>query len=66
MDYLTYTKKLNYLLEMGEKGRLLSLKQASEKFDCSTSTIKRMLKTLREMGYNISYCRTTKKFVLKN
>lgn len=66
MDYLTYTEKLYYLLEMGEKGRLLSLKQASEKFDCSTSTIKRMLKTLREMGYNISYCRTIKKFIVND
>jgi len=66
MDYLTYTEKLNYLLEMIEKGRLTSLQQAAEKFDCSQSTIKRMLNSLRDQGHIIFYCRTTKKFVLKN
>jgi len=65
MDYLTYTEKINYLLEMIEKGRLTSLQQAAEKFDCSQSTIKRMLSLLRGKGYVIYYCRT-KKIVLKN
>jgi len=31
MDYISYTEKLNYLLEMIEKGRLTSLQQAAEK-----------------------------------
>lgn len=65
MNYLTYTEKLNYLFEMIEKGQLLSLKQASEKFECSERTIKRMLKTLRMQGYNIEYCKSTKKFFVK-
>ncbi len=65
MDYLTYTEKLNYLLEMIKKGQLLSLKQASEKFGCSESTIKRMLKTLREQEYRIRYCKKTRKYYIE-
>jgi biotin operon repressor len=65
MNYLTYTEKLNYLLEMIENGQLLSLKQTGEKFYCSERTIKRMLKTLRKQGYNIEYCKSTKKFFIK-
>ncbi len=43
MDYLTYTETIDYLLEMIEKEQLTSLRQAAEKFDCTQSTIKRML-----------------------
>jgi predicted DNA-binding transcriptional regulator YafY len=64
MNYLCYTDILNYLLEMVEKGQLLSLKQASKKFNCSERTIKRMLKTLREQGHEIKYNRTEKKFFI--
>jgi DeoR/GlpR family transcriptional regulator of sugar metabolism len=65
MDYLTYTEKLNYLLEMIKKGQLLSLKQASEKFGCSESTIKKNLKTLREQEYRIRYCKKTRKYYIE-
>jgi biotin operon repressor len=47
---------------MIEKGRVISLKDVSVKFDCSERTIKRMIKTLREQGYNINYCKKTKKY----
>ncbi len=66
MDYLTYSEKLNYLLEMISKGRLLSLKQASEKFECSKRTIKRMIKVLRDKGYRINYCKKTGKYFIEN
>lgn len=65
MNYLTYTERLNYLLELIEKGQLFSLKQASEKFECSESTTKRMLRTLREQGHHIKYCQKTKKYFLE-
>ena len=65
MNYLKYNEKINYLLEMIEKERLTSMKQASEKFECSRSTIKRMIKTLREQGYLIKYCHKTKKYFLE-
>jgi len=66
MDYLTYTEKLNYLLEMIQNERLLSLKQASEKFNCSERTVKRMLKALRNQGFQINYCKKTGKYFIEN
>jgi len=66
MNYLTYSEKKNYLLEMIKNERLFSMKQASEKFNCSKSTIKRMLYVLRFQGYSINYCRKSKKYLLKN
>ncbi|HAL64648.1 MAG TPA: hypothetical protein DCP10_03640 [Bacteroidales bacterium] len=66
MDYLTYTEKLNYLLEMIEKGRLTSLQQAAEKFDCSERTIRRMINMLREQGYQIKYSRVNKKYFIES
>jgi DNA-binding IclR family transcriptional regulator len=66
MDYLTYHKRLEYILELAGKGQLLSLQQLERKFDCSKSTVKRMLSTLREMDKNIEYCRSSKKFVIKS
>lgn len=65
MNYLTYTEKLNYLLEMIEKGRLTSLQQAAEKFDCSERTIQRMINILREQGYQIIYSKSDKKYFKK-
>jgi len=64
MDYLTYTEKLNYLLEMTQNERFFSLQQASEKFYCSKRTIKRMLKTLREQGNEIKYCKKEKRYFI--
>jgi DeoR/GlpR family transcriptional regulator of sugar metabolism len=65
MNYLTYAVKSNYLLEMIKNGILYSLKQASKRFNCSESTIKRMLRILREHGYPIKYCKKIKKIVYK-
>lgn len=62
MNYLTYSKRLEYLMEMIEKGQVISLKDVSVKFDCSERTIKRMIKTLRGQGYNINYCKKTQKY----
>lgn len=66
MNYLTYTERLNYLLEMIEKGQLLSLKQASDKFDCSERTIRRMINGLREQGHQIKYSRKNMIYLIEN
>lgn len=66
MDYLTYTEKLNYLIEMIQNERLISSKQASEKFNCSERTIRRMLQALREQGSQIKYCQKIKKYFIEN
>ncbi|MHB1178640.1 MAG: HTH domain-containing protein [Daejeonella sp.] len=62
MDYENHLEKSNYLLEMCIKGRLISLRQAAEKFECSTRTIDRMLARLRRQGHVISYDRGLRKF----
>lgn len=63
MDYENQLEKTNYLLEMCIKGRFISLKQAAEKFECSTRTIDRMLARLRRQGHVINYDRGLRKFV---
>lgn len=62
-DYITYNKRLNYLLEMIQKGRLSSLEQAAHKYECSKRTIKRMISMLREQGHNIGYCKAQGRFL---
>lgn len=66
MDYLTYSKRLDYLTEIIEKGRLQSPKQLEEKFDCSEKTVRRMINKLREKGVHVEYCRKLKKYKIEN
>ena len=66
MTYLEKKEKLNYLLELINKGRCLSLKQIANKFDCSERTVKRLLANLRAEGYEIKYCYSTRKFYIEN
>jgi len=66
MDYYTYSERLNYLLELIEKNRLISPKQIAESFDCSEKTIRRMINCLRLKGYSIKYCRKEMKYILEN
>jgi len=65
MDYKTYYERLQYILEITEKGRLLSLSQMAETFDCSERTVKRMIAMLREQGHPIYYDRNIGKFTIK-
>jgi len=65
MDFLSYEKRLAYLLELIGKGRLRSLEDIARRFTCSTRTIKRMINHLRDQGHQIQYDRLEKKYVLK-
>ncbi len=65
MDYITYSKRLDYLLELVEKGRLESPKAIASKFDCSEKTIRNMINCLREKGFEIVYCKNIKKYLIK-
>lgn len=65
MDYITYSERLDYLLEMIGKGRICSPKQISDKYDCCDKTARNMINRLREKGYEIEYCKTTYKYFLK-
>ena len=65
MDYLSYEKRLAYILELIEKNRFRSLVNVAKGFDCSTRTVKRMIAHLRETGNDIRYDRLNKKYYLK-
>lgn len=65
MKFTERKKKLDYLLEMIEKGRCFSLKQVAEKYGCSERTVRRMITELKEDGYDIHYCRVLRKFYIK-
>ncbi len=66
MRFIERKKRLAYLIDLVDKGRLLSLKAIADKFECSDRTVKRLLADLREEGYHIIYCRRRKKFIQKN
>jgi DeoR/GlpR family transcriptional regulator of sugar metabolism len=66
MNFREKKERLDYLLEMIEKGRCSSLKQVAKKYDCSERTIRRMMTELKDEGHNIFYCRRTKKFYKEN
>jgi biotin operon repressor len=66
MNYLTYQKRLAYLLELLTKEATVSPSIMSKKFECSTKTIKRMVTHLREDGYEIKWCRKKKSYVIEN
>ncbi|MGF7079045.1 DeoR family transcriptional regulator [Mucilaginibacter sp. UYCu711] len=66
MDYRSYEKRLDYILELISKNRFRSIDAAAQRFSCSTRTIKRMLNHLREKGHNIAYDRQQKKYFVKD
>ncbi len=65
MRFIERKQKIEYLLEMIEKGRCNSYHQIAEKFECSESTVKRMLSDLKEEGHDIKYCKGLGKFIVK-
>ncbi len=65
MNFRERKERLDYLLEMVEKGQCVSLIQVAEKYNCSTRTVKRMIAELKEYGHQIEYCSCLKKFQKK-
>lgn len=66
MDYLTYSRRLAYLKEKIEKGRLSSPNDLTDKWSCSEKTIRNMINRLREEGFQIEYCMKSKRYVMRN
>lgn len=66
MTYSERKKKEKHLLYLIEQQRLCSLEKVADDFECSKKTVKRMICSLREEGYNIAYCRTSSKYYVKN
>lgn len=65
MDYRSYEKRLEYVLELITKNRLRSLDDVAVRFSISTRTVKRMLNHLRDKGHDIQYDRLQKKYFIK-
>ncbi len=66
MDYLTYSNRLDWLLELIENGWISTPEQICEKFNCCDKTARNMINILRKKGYKISYCKISKKYFLEN
>lgn len=64
MNSIERKERLDYLLEMIEKGQCISLIQVAEKFNCCSKTVERMIFKLRKNGYNIRYCRKIERYKL--
>jgi DeoR/GlpR family transcriptional regulator of sugar metabolism len=65
MDYRSYEKRLEYILELIGKNRFRTVEDAAVRFSCSTRTVKRMINHLRDRGHHIRYDRLQKKYFLK-
>jgi predicted DNA-binding transcriptional regulator YafY len=65
MDYRSYQIRLNYVLELIEKNRFISVESAAQRFSVSTRTVKRMLDHLRDQGHDVQYDRKKKKYFIK-
>ena len=66
MDYRTYAKRLEYLLELIKLGRLQSPYQLVDKFECSERTIRKMINDLRADGYPIKFSRRILRYVIES
>jgi len=64
MNYILKKERLDYLLQLVEKGQCFSAFQISLKFGCSKKTVERMIEELRLMGHEILYCRKINKYKL--
>lgn len=65
MDYRSYQKRLDYILELVQKNRFRSIEAVAKRFEVSTRTIKRMLNHLRDQGHHIQFDRQQKKYFIK-
>lgn len=66
MDYRSYEKRLEYILEMIAKNRFRSIEDTAGRFCVSSRTVKRMIAHLRDQGHNIQYDRLQKKYFIKD
>jgi predicted DNA-binding transcriptional regulator YafY len=64
MTYFERKEKETHLLYLIERKSLCSLEKTANDFECSVRTIKRMLTSLRNEGYNICYCKKNSNYFL--
>ena len=65
MDYIQKKERLDYLLELLKKERCNTIKDIAQKFNISQRTAKRMIETLRAMGYQITYSNFSHKYFIE-
>lgn len=65
MTYKERREHLETLLDNIKREKCISIKCIADKFNCSESTVKRMISDLRDEGNDIIYCRVSKRFKIK-
>lgn len=65
MDYITYNKRIQYVLSLVKNKRLLSPVELAEKLECSEKTIRRMINELRMQGHPIKYSKSAGRYILE-
>lgn len=64
MTHETYQKRLEYVLEQIQAGRLQSPHDLAIQFDCTEKTVRNMINTLRSKGHHIRYSKSMGRYVL--
>lgn len=64
-SYSSHHEDLTKLLDILEKGRLISRNQAAKLFGCSEKTVTAWIKELQGKGHDIYYSRALQKYILK-
>jgi DeoR/GlpR family transcriptional regulator of sugar metabolism len=64
MDFITYTRRSAYILQLIDKGQLNSPKDLVSRFECSERTIRKMISDLKHQGHDIRYDRKKRKYIL--
>jgi predicted DNA-binding transcriptional regulator YafY len=65
MDYYNYAKKLESLKYFVESKSAVNALTLALKLGVSKRTVIRMVIQLRSSGYNITYCKRSKKYLLE-
>ncbi len=63
-SFKSHKQNLQLILEMLDKGRLISRRQVARQFGCSEDSITNLINELREEGYSIHYSRSLQKYIL--
>ena len=64
MDFISYSRRLDYLLELIEHGGANTPKQLAKQFNCCDKTARNMINKLREKGHKIAYSKGNQKYYI--
>lgn len=64
--FVIYQERLHALLQLIRLQSTGSARELSAKFNISERTVKRMIDTLRQQGYKITYQRSIGSYILEN